>query len=295
MLDANFKNHLQLHLIVFIWGFTAILGELISLSALPLVWTRILIALVLIFVYVKIRKISLKFSPKLIATFIVCGFVIALHWFTFFHAIKISNISITLACISTGAFFTSILEPIFFKRKIVWYEVFLGILVVVGLGIIFSVETQYVAGILVALFSAFLSASFSIINGKFAGKYDSNGISFYELLGGLLFLTFCMFFIGGFTSEVFHFQKLDWLWLLILGSVCTAYPFIASINIMKYLSPYTCMLTINLEPIYGILLAVIIFKNQEKMTPEFYLGAVIILSTVLLNVYFKNRKKRKVI
>ena len=143
------------------------------------------------------------------------------------------------------------------------------------------------------MFSAFLSASFSIINGKFAGKYDSNAISFFELLGGLLFLTACMFFVGGFTPEVFHFEKFDWLWLLILGTVCTAYPFIASINIMKYLSPYTCMLTINLEPIYGILLAVIIFKDQEKMTPAFYLGALIILSTVLLNAFFKNRKKRK--
>lgn len=295
MQDVNLKNYLQLHLIVFIWGFTAILGELITLSALPLVWTRILIALSLIFIYIKVKGISLKYSPKLIVTFILCGFVIALHWFTFFHAIKISNISITLACISTGAFFTSLLEPIFFKRKIVWYEVLLGILVVIGLGIIFSVETQYVEGILVALLSAFLSACFSIINGKFAGKYDSNGISFYELLGGLLFLTVCLFFSDGFTSEVFHFEKLDWLWLFILGSVCTAYPFIASINIMRYLSPYTCMLTINLEPIYGILLAVLIFKNQEKMTPEFYLGALIILSTVLLNVYFKNRKKRKVI
>ena len=167
MQDANFKYHLQLHFIVFIWGFTAILDELISLSALPLVWSRILISLSLIFVYIKFRKISLKFTPKLMLAFIVSGFVIALHWFTFFHAIKISNISITLACISTGAFFTSILEPIFFKRKIVWYEVLLGILVVFGLGIIFSVETEYISGILVALFSAFLSASFSIINGKF--------------------------------------------------------------------------------------------------------------------------------
>lgn len=295
MLDANFKNYLQLHFIVFIWGFTAILGELISLNALPLVWTRILIALTVIFAYMKIRGKSFQFSPKIITTFIICGFIIATHWLTFFHAIKISNISITLACISTGAFFTSILEPIFYKRKIIWYEVFLGILVVFGLVLIFSFETQYIEGILVALFSAFLSASFSIINGKFAGKYDSNGISFYELLGGLLFLTVCMFLVDGFSAQNFHFETYDWLWLLILGSICTAYPFIASIDVMKYLSPYTVMLSINLEPVYGILLAVILFKDQEKMTPAFYFGAVIILLTVVLNVYFKNRKKRKLI
>lgn len=291
----NFKNQLHLHFIVLIWGFTAILGELISLSALPLVWTRILIAVTCVLLFLKITGRSLKYSVKTIALFMVCGFVIAIHWFTFFYAIKISNISITLACISTGAFFTSILEPIFYKRKVIWYEVFLGCMVVSGLLLIFSFETQYVEGIIVALTSAALSASFSIINGKLAKKYDSLPLSFYELLGGLIFLTGCMFFIGGFSEQNFSFQGYDWLWLLLLGSVCTAYPFIATINIMRYLSPYTVMLSINLEPIYGIILAVIIFKDQEKMTPAFYLGAMIILSTVLLNAYFKNRKKVQII
>lgn len=291
----NFKNQLHLHFIVLIWGFTAILGELISLSALPLVWTRILIAVTCVLLFLKITGRSLKYSVKTIALFMVCGFVIAIHWFTFFYAIKISNISITLACISTGAFFTSILEPIFYKRKVIWYEVFLGCMVVSGLLLIFSFETQYVEGIIVALTSAALSASFSIINGKLAKKYDSLPLSFYELLGGLVFLTGCMFFIGGFSEHNFSFQGYDWLWLLLLGSVCTAYPFIATINIMRYLSPYTVMLSINLEPIYGIILAVIIFKDQEKMTPAFYLGAMIILSTVLLNAYFKNRKKVQII
>lgn len=291
MLSVNFKNHLHLHLIVFIWGFTAILGELITLDALPLVWTRILIAVGFVFLFIKLSKRSLVLNIKTITLFFICGFVIAIHWLTFFHAIKISNISITLACISTGAFFTSLLEPIFYKRKIIWYEVFLGIMVVVGLLIIFSFETQYIEGILTALLSAALSATFSIINGKFANKYDSLIISFYELLGGLFVLTVFLFLLGDFNAQVFNFQGFDWLWLLILGSVCTAYPFIATIDIMKYLSPYTVMLTINLEPIYGTILAVILFTEKEKMTPAFYIGAIIILSTVILNTYFKKLKK----
>lgn len=291
MLSVNFKNHLHLHLIVFIWGFTAILGELITLDALPLVWTRILIAVGFVFLFIKLSKRSLVLNIKTITLFFICGFVIAIHWLTFFHAIKISNISITLACISTGAFFTSLLEPIFYKRKIIWYEVFLGIMVVVGLLIIFSFETQYIEGILTALLSAALSATFSIINGKFANKYDSLIISFYELLGGLFVLTVFLFLLGDFNAQVFNFQGFDWLWLLILGSVCTAYPFIATIDIMKYLSPYTVMLTINLEPIYGTILAVILFTENEKMTPAFYIGAIIILSTVILNTYFKKLKK----
>ncbi len=291
MPNVNFKNHLHLHLIVFIWGFTAILGQLISLQALPLVFTRMSIAVVVIYIYLLIRKKNLAIRTKDIIRFLIFGFVIALHWLTFFHAIKISNISITLACISTGAFFTSILEPIFYKRKFIWYEVLLGCLVVVGLLLIFQFETQYKMGIIVALISAFLSASFSIINGKLANSHDSVVISFYELVGGLFLLACFLFYQGGFTVDHFNFQPYDFIWLGILGSICTAYPFIATIDIMKYLSPYTVMLTINLEPIYGILLAVFLFKDQEKMTTAFYIGAMIILLTVLLNAYFKNRKK----
>lgn len=291
MPNVNFKNHLHLHLIVFIWGFTAILGQLISLQALPLVFTRMSIAVVVIYIYLLIRKKNLAIRTKDIIRFLIFGFVIALHWLTFFHAIKISNISITLACISTGAFFTSILEPIFYKRKFIWYEVLLGCLVVVGLLLIFQFETQYKMGIIVALISAFLSASFSIINGKLANSHDSVVISFYELVGGLFLLACFLFYQGGFTVDHFNFQPHDFIWLGILGSICTAYPFIATIDIMKYLSPYTVMLTINLEPIYGILLAVFLFKDQEKMTTAFYIGAMIILLTVLLNAYFKNRKK----
>lgn len=291
MLSDNAKSHLQLHLIVFIWGFTAILGRLISLDALPLVWFRMLFAVAFIFVYIRYYKIGIKIPRKVILKFLVAGLIIALHWFTFFRAIKVSNVSITLACLSTGAFFTSLIEPIFFGKKIVWYEIFFGIIVVFGLTIIFKVESNYVEGILLALLSAFLSASFAVINSKFVQTYNPTVISFYELSGGVLFFSAFLLFGNSFNAEFFQLSISDLICLLILSSVCTAYAFIASTAVMKFLSPYTVMLTINLEPIYGIILAVLIFKDKEQMSSGFYFGALIILTTVILNGLIKSRKK----
>lgn len=249
------------------------------------------IALLLIGIYVWYKKISLKIPLQLMLTFIVCGFVIALHWVAFFEAIEKSNVSVTLATLSTGAFFASILEPIFYRRKIIGYEVFFGLLVMFGLYIIYGVNGNFLYGMVLALIAAFLSASFSIINGKFAGKYSSSYISFYQVLGGILFLTGYLFFTGKMNADFFTLSSNDWMYLLILGSICTAYTFVASIDVMKHLSPYTVMLTINLEPVYGIILAVLIFPETEKMSAEFYIGAAIILITILVNGYFKLSKK----
>jgi len=304
MPDVNLKHNLHLHLIVFIWGFTAILGKLISLDALPLVWWRMSLAVVLIFVYIYYRKTSFTLSRKDIILLLISGLVIALHWITFFKAIKVSNISITLACLSTGAFFTSILEPIFYKRKMVWYEIVFGLVVLIGLYfVIESSEPNFIQksfnsnmtgtmqGVLLALTSAFLSASFSIINGKFAQRIDATIVSFYELLGGVLFLSVFLLFTQQFSTEFFNITLSDLMWLGILASVCTAYAFIASVNVMKYISPYTVMLSINLEPVYGIALAVLIFDKKEQMSFSFYIGAAIILITVILNGLIRNYKK----
>jgi drug/metabolite transporter (DMT)-like permease len=292
MLSDNTKSYIKLNWIVFIWGFTAILGRLITLDALPLVWFRMLFAVVFIFIYNKITNTSIKLPKKVILKFLVAGLVIALHWFTFFRAIKVSNVSITLACLSTGAFFASLIEPIFFKKKIIWYEIFFGLLVVVGLSIIFNVEGQYSDGIILALISAFLSASFAVINSKFVENYEPKVISFYELLGGVLFFSLFLLGSSSFNADFFQITLNDFMYLLILSSVCTAYAFIASTSVMKFLSPYTVMLTINLEPIYGILLAVLIFKEKEQMSSTFYLGAFIILITVILNAVIKAKYKK---
>ncbi|WP_299261045.1 DMT family transporter [uncultured Aquimarina sp.] len=300
MPNVKLQNYLHFHFIVFVWGFTAILGELISIDALPLVWYRMLMASGFIYIYIYLRKISLNISAKLLVTLCFAGAIIALHWITFFAAIKASNVSITLAVLSTGAFFTSILEPIFYKRKLIWYEVVFGLMVICGLYIIFNVEGDYFLGIIYAICSAFLSSVFSLINGKIAQQYSPSMISFYELLSGVGFVTIYLMgasFLGngndGFSVAFFQLSTSDWVYLIILASFCTAYAFIGSVQVMKYLSPYTVMLTINLEPIYGIVLAYLIFGDSEKMNPEFYYGALIILSTVVLNGIFKNIKKIK--
>ena len=292
MLNDNLKSYLHLHFIVFVWGFTAVLGALITLDALPLVWFRMAVAVGFILLYIGIKKIPMKVPPKTLMLFLFAGLIIALHWFTFFKAIKVSNISVTLACLSTGAFFASLMEPIAYGRKIIWYEVVFGLIVIAGLYIIFKVEGQFLYGILLALTSAFLSALFSIINGKFAKEYNPTIISFYELLGGVLFFSIFLLFSNSFKASFFKVSNSDWIYLIILSTFCTAYAFIASVKVMKFLTPYTVMLTINLEPIYGIILAVIVFKDKEKMTSDFYIGAIIILATVIINGIVKFYKTK---
>lgn len=291
MPNVKTKSYLHLHLIEFVWGFTGVLGELISTTSVAKVWYRMSIALVLVYIYVKIKKIPIKISRNLLLIFLGSGFIIALHWFAFFEAIEVSNVSVTLATLSTGAFFASILEPLFYRRRIIGYEVVFGLLVMCGLYIIYDVNGNFLYGITLALIAAFLSALFSVINSKFAKQYDPSFISLYQILGGVLFLTVYMFFTGELNGDFFILSFNDWIYLLILGSICTAYTFVASIDVMKYLSPYTVMLTINLEPVYGIILAILIFPETEKMSKEFYIGAAIILLTILANGYFKLRKK----
>ncbi|MDX1277436.1 DMT family transporter [Oceanihabitans sediminis] len=294
MLNDKLKNYLHLHFLVFIAGFTAILGELITISAVPLVWFRMLMAIILISLFVAVTKTKIKLPLKSIAKLSIAGVVIASHWITFFGAIEISNISITLAMFSTGAFFASLIEPIIFKRKIIWYEMLFGFIVIIGVSIITQSEMRYISGILLGIFSAFLSSLFAVLNGKFLEKHQATTISFYEFISGVAFLTiFLMVFYDGFSVEFFQLSTSDYIYLFILASVCTAYAFIASVHVMRYLSPYTVVLTYNLEPIYGIILAIILFPEKEIMSTNFYIGSSIILGVVLLNGILKNKNALK--
>jgi len=293
MPGAKLKNYFHLHFIVLIWGFTAVLGKLISINALPLVWYRMLIASGFIFLFVGLKRYPLKISSKTLLILVIAGITIALHWVTFFKAIKISNVSVALATMSAGAFFTALLEPIWYNRKLIWYELILGFMVILGVYIIFKVETAYTQGIVLALLSALLAAVFTLINGQLIKFHRPSVISFYELSAGVIFLSVYLAFQGGFTSDFFVLSKNDWLFIFILALVCTAYAFITSVKLMKYISPYTVMLTVNLEPVYGILLAFIILGDSEKMSPMFYLGAVLILFTVIANGILKNRAGTK--
>lgn len=290
---TKLQYYLHLHFIVFIWGFTAILGKLISIESIPLVWYRMLLAVFFIAIYFVWKKKTFALEKKAMLKFAFLGVVIALHWITFFKAIKVSNVSVALVTMSTGAFFTSFIEPFFFKRRIKPVEILLGCIVIVGLYIIFNFETQYTWGIIYALISSLLSALFSVLNGLYVKKYDANVISFYQLLFGVLFVTVFLGIQGKFTLEFFQLPAMDWLWLFILSSICTAYAFIASVKLMKHLTPYTVMLTINLEPVYAIILALLVFGEKEEMNSGFYLGALIVLGVVLLNGILKNAGKIK--
>ena len=258
-----------------------------------MVWYRMLLATGFILLFLLVRKHQMKLPWKTLGGYFIAGLLIALHWLAFFGAIKVSNVSVTLAVMSTGALFTSFLEPLYYRRKIIGYEVIFGLLVVVGLYIIFRVETQYVTGILLALAASLLGSMFSVINGKFAKKQSATVISFYELLFGVLCITLYLAFAGDFDASFFKLSSSDWMYLLILASFCTAYAFIASIHVMKWLSPYTVMLTINLEPVYGIILALLVLGDAENMSPEFYYGALIILLTVIANGIVKTRRTIK--
>lgn len=292
MQENNLKQHLHLHFLVFIAGFTAILGELISIEAFSLVWYRMAIATIFMFLYIKLAKINLTVSKKALWQFLGAGVVIALHWITFFASIKEANISIALAMFSTGAFFAAILEPIFFKRRIRVYEIIFGIIVILGVYLIVDSEIKYLTGIVLGITSAFFSSLFAVINGRFIEKNSATVISFYEFIGGVAFITIYIALFGqGFTKTFFNLQNSDWLYLFILASICTAYAFIAAVYVMKYISPFTVVLAYNLEPIYGIILAILIFGESEIMSTKFYYGALLILITVVLNAILKNRHR----
>jgi drug/metabolite transporter (DMT)-like permease len=277
--------------LVFIWGFTAILGALISIDAIPLVWYRMFFAVILVFIYFIVKKKSLTVGPKALLKFFISGVIIAVHWIFFFSAIKVANVSVALIALSTGALFTSFLEPLFFRRRINFLELLFGLIVIAGLYIILNFEGEYTLGIIYALIASFLSVLFTVLNGLYVRKHTAEVISFYQLLFGVGFITIYVLFTTGFSSEQFALKSSDFIYLFILSSICTAYAFIVSVKIMKHLTPYTVILTLNLEPVYGIILAVLIFGEKEKMSLQFYVGATVILLIVVINGILKNKKK----
>lgn len=294
MLNDKLKNYLHLHFLVFIAGFTAILGELISIGSTALVWHRMAIASVLMLIYIIASKTKLKIDFKSFVKLFFAGIIIALHWITFFESINQANVSIALSMFSTGAFFGALIEPIIYKRKIIWYEILFGVIVIVGVSIIMQSEFKYINGILLGIASAFFSSLFAVLNGKFLERHSATVISFYEFLAGVFCISiFLIIFEGGFTQEFFNLSDEDWLYLFILASICTAYAFIAAVYVMKYISPFTVILTYNLEPIYGIVLAILLFPDTEKMSPQFYIGALLIIGVVVLNGFIKNKTVSK--
>lgn len=293
MPNDRLKSYLNLHLIVFIWGFTAILGALITIEAEIIVWYRMLFAALFLAFYIFFSKKSFRVAGDSLLKLTLVGLLIALHWIFFFHAIHISNVSVTLSVFSLGAFLASLLEPLFYGRKVLWYEVFFGLIIIVALVMIMQVEVSYFKGMLFAFVSIVLGVLFTLFNGKLIQKHDSAVITFYEFVAGVFFIS-CYFIVQNkFTVEFFTVSFNNWVLLIVLSSVCTAYAFTASVKVMEKLSPYTVMLTTNLEPVYGIVLAYFIIGEKEKMSPSFYIGAFIIIVTVVLNGILKHQQDSK--
>jgi len=232
-------------------------------------------------------------TSKQLAIMCLCGLLIALHWICFFHAIKISNVSITLAILASGAFVTALIEPLFYKRKFILYEIVLGFMVVIGLAIILDAEYTYVNGMIYAGLAMLFSVAFTLINGVVIHQSDARVMSFYQLGTGAIFTTLFLSVLHGFDVEFFSIKPSDILWLVLLATICTAYAFVVSISVMRHLSPFSIMLGINMEPVYGILLAVLIFGDSERMDVSFYLGTILILISVMINGVLKLKNPTK--
>ena len=283
----------RLHLIVFLWGFTAILGKLIHANAEVLVFYRMLFASVFLYLFIRIiKKDSIKVSKKLLLKLVGIGSLMAFHWLFFFSSIKVSNVSIALSCLGTSTLFAALLEPLIFKRKIDLSEIVMGIVIVICISLIFKVEFQYKLGIIYGLICALLGTIFSVFNGKLYGKTSSGNIIFYEIFGGCLVISLYYVFSGQ-ISQIGEISYRDLALLTLLASVFTAYPMFESVNLMKYISPFTLILTVNLEPIYGIILAFFIFGESEKMSAVFYGASLVMILAIVINGVIKARKKSK--
>ena len=288
MLNNRAKSILHFHFIVFIFGFTSILGVLIEKEAIALVWYRMLIASVFLTLFIFFfNKKKFEFSYNLLYKLVAAGFLIAAHWVSFFYAIKMVGVSPTLAMLSSGALMTAILEPVFYKRKILFYEVLFGGITMIGMFVIFKTSPDDWLGMLVALIATVLGVLFTLINGLLIKENSSVIITLGEMITGVGFISLFLLFGGGFDVSFFTITTSDFLFLMLLGTVCTAYAITFSIEVMKQLNPFTIMLIINMEPIYGILLALLIFGESELMSSGFYIGLLIILFAIVSNSIVK--------
>lgn len=291
-MDVKKKNLIILHLTVFVWGFTGILGKEISIAAVPMVWYRVLIASVTLYVWFLITKKNLRISRKQFLYFMGTGAIVAVHWILFFHAIKVSTVSVAVVCLSAFTLFTAILEPIIKKQTLFRTDILVGLIIIAGILMIFKFETRYAIGIAFGLAAAVASSLFATINSVLVQKSEPSIIGFYELLGALFWVSLYRIFDGSFAEIHFNLSGSDWFYLVILGTICTSVAYVAGVAVMRTMSAFRTALITNLEPVYGVLLAVIFYGHEEKMTIGFYLGSVVILAAVFLYPLYKNKKNQ---
>ena len=291
------KAFIQLHIAVFLAGFTAILGKLIGLNEGLLVWYRLLITVVTLALLLSFKKQLQRIPVKDALQILAVGIIVAIHWVTFYGSVKYGNVSIAVVCLSASGFFTAFFEPVIFKRGIVAVEILLSVLAIAGIYIIFDFHPQYKTGIIFGVISAVGSSLFPIFNKKLLVRFSPSTLTLYELGGGLLALTLLVpLYLLYFPAAYYFPTTMDWLWLMFLACVCTVLCFDLQLNALRKMSPFTANIAYNMEPVYGIILAFIFFHENKLLDIYFYLGVGLILLSVVLQttrVWYKNRLQVK--
>lgn len=283
--------HAALQVIVLLWGATAILGRQISISAIPLVWYRLLICVVALTAVVRFRGLSLRLPRAQALRYAGVGAIIGLHWVCFYGAIKVAGIATAVLTLSTVAFFTAIVEPIVFRRRVVAAELVLGALVVVGAALLLQLELAVEpVGLALGLGSALFAAVFGTLNGKLAHAQPPERLMLYELAAAAVTVTLCFVPFPATFVAPSQLPLADLGWLLVLGIACTVIPQVWIIHVLRRLSPFTVALTVNLEPVYALILAVIVFPDDAPLTLRFYLGAALLLALVLVNARIRGAR-----
>ena len=281
------KAILQLHIFVFLAGLTGSLGYLIQLNGLYLVFYRMLITVGALAIINLFRKNNHQYTTKTKMQLLGIGTIIAMHWVCFYASIKLANVSIALVCFSSTSLYSSILEPIFKKNKVQINDIFISLLSLIGILLIFHFDSKFRVGILVGLLSAFFAAVFSILNKRVTNFVDVNTIQTYEMSGGLIFLipfVVSLSFANHFNTNLIFPSPMDWFWLLILALGCTVLSNHLMLSALKHISAFTLNVTLNLEPVYGIILAFILFKEQKQLGASFYIGILLIALSVLIQM-----------
>ncbi len=295
----RYLKYFELHLIVLLWGFTAILGVLISIPPIEIVFYRTLVSFLGIFILLKFRKESIALSKKDTLKLVSTGILFSVHWILFFGAARESNVSVTLVGMSTVALWTSILDPLINNKRIQLYEILIGLGIVAGLYMVFRVDATFQLGLIMAILSALCAALFMIINSRYTRRINNYQIMGFEMFGAwlttLLFMPIYKMYLAGNGTVQLVPTLIDWFYILVLALVCTIYAYSASVRLMKKLSAYAVNLTATLEPVYGIILALVIFGEKERMTINFYIGAAIILIAVFSYPIIRKRVLTKTI
>lgn len=287
---------MQLHFAVLLAGFTAILGKLILLNEALITFYRMLLSAIVLAVFLLFKNQFQKLAIKNILKLFAVGAIISLHWVTFYGSIKYSNVSVSVTCLSTIGFFTSFFEPLIMRRKVDFVEVILGLLAIAGVYLIFNFYPEYKTGIIFGIVSAMLACIFPILNKKLLRDFSPNTVTLYEMSGGCLALCFLLpFYLHFFPATYFLPTYSDWFWLILLAAICTVFAFYLSLNALKYITAFTTNLTYNFEPVYSIILAFIIFKENKFLGAGFYFGFALILLAVslqMMRVYQENKPRK---